>query len=265
MKKTIIISSVIISIFALIAVLFSAVFCLREQSVTFIDKDIIYTKEAIVSAGGLQNGESIFMLDKDKAIENIESAFPEIKVVQITTLDLMSIDIRVKLRYRTYYVEKSLDEGSVYCVLDEELKILDIVSTEPTDLIAIDGTLIEDVEKGDFVLLEHQEVLKNLYISIYTTKLTSEGEQSHIDMCGLVDSVSFDTGYTLSGEYDRLIIKTRFGIQFDIGEPASNLEYKINVCFSSLSNEDIDDTSGVIRVYYDADGIEHFGYFANID
>ncbi len=263
MKKTIIATSIITIFIALIAVLFGAVFCLRNQCVTFLDEDIAYTKAEILSASQLKNGEPIFMIDKDKAISNIESAYPNIKVVQISTTDLMSIDIRVRTRYSTYYLENESEEGNTYYVLDEGLKVLDIVGDEPIDLIKINHTIEGAYAKGDFVMDDESDLMANLYRSVYTTALpeTSTGKQAHLDICALITSVSFDKGYTLSGDYDRIIITLRSGVILDIGRPNSDLENKMNKCFSAI--EQCSYTNGRVRIYYNQDNVELFEYFEN--
>lgn len=260
MKKTIIVTSIIGLLIASIAVLFGAVFCLRNQNVTFLDADIVYEKQDIISAGGLKSGEPIFMIDKDNAISKIESAFPDIKVLQIITTDVTSIDIRICSRYATYYVENN---DNIYYILDEELKVLEIVGEEPINLIKINKSIDGDYIAGDFVMTDLSALMTEMYKAVYTTKLpeTSVGKQAHIDMCAEVANVSFDKGYTLSGEYDRLIITLRSGVIIDIGRPDTDLENKMNICFTAIEENSY--TKGRVRVYYNRDNNEKYEYFMN--
>lgn len=258
MKKTIIASTLLITFITLIAILFSVVFCLRQQSVTFLDENIAYSEVEILSSAGLKNGESIFMIDKDKAIANIESIYPDLKVVQISTTSLTKIDIRVKKRHELFYIQSE----NKYYTLDQDLKVLDILSNEPS-LIKIDLEYSKVQKKGDFILIDKANITADLFVAVYTTMLESEGADAYIEMTDKIEKISFDIAHTLSGEYDRIIIALKSGIQFDIGRPNENLQHKINVCYQTMITDDVNDSSGVIRVYYDADGTEHFGYFAH--
>ncbi|MFQ6752190.1 MAG: cell division protein FtsQ/DivIB [Clostridia bacterium] len=247
-----------ISFIALIAILFSVVFCLRSQHVTFLNEDISYSAEEIVSTAGLKNGKSIFMLDKDRAIDNIESKFPDLKVVQISTNSLTKIDIRVKKRHELFYIQS----GEQYYILDEDLKVMDISSDLPA-LIKLDIEISEQVKKGEFIFADKKDITSDLFVAVYTTMLESEGSDAYAEMIGKIGELSFVKGYTLDGEYDRVIITLKSGIKFDIGRPDINLQYKLNVCYQAMLTDDVDDTVGIVRVYYNADGSEHFGYFEN--
>ncbi len=256
MKKTLIVSTLMVTLIALISVLFSVVFCLRQQSVTFLDEDITYSPEEIVAMAGFKNGESIFMLDKDRAIDNIESKFPNLKVVQISTNSLTKIDIRVKKRHKLFYIQ-SQDQ---YYILDEDLKVLDIYTNQP-NLIKVNDEITADHNKGDFILDDKSNTMANLFVAVYTTMLESEGADAYAEMVSKISEISFDKGYTLDGEYERVIITLDSGIKFDIGRPNINLQNKLNICYHAMLTDDVDDTTGIVRVYYDADGTEHFGYF----
>ncbi|MBR2970075.1 MAG: FtsQ-type POTRA domain-containing protein [Clostridia bacterium] len=258
MKKTIIASTLLITFIALITVLFSVVFCLRQQSVTFLDQNITYSKDEILSTAGLKNGESIFMIDKDKAIENIESTYPDLKVVHISTTSLTKIDIRVKKRHELFYIQSE----NKYYILDQDLKVLDILSSEPS-LIKIDLEYSKAHKKGDFILTDKASITADLFVAVYTTMLESEGADAYNEMGAKIEKISFSTAHILTGEYGRIIITLKSGIQFDIGRPNINLQNKLNICYHAMLTDDVDDTTGIVRIYYDADGTEHFGYFTN--
>ena len=85
-----------ITIFLIVAtsVLFGVVFCLRDQTVKIIgDSTISISRDDIVATAGFKDGDSIFMLDKDQAIKNIEAKFSHIKVVQIKTLSVTNLPL----------------------------------------------------------------------------------------------------------------------------------------------------------------------------
>ena len=128
MKKGAVITlSIVALILVLTGVLFGAVFCLRTQKVVVLgETPVTISKEDIVSAAGFKKGESIFLLDKEKAISNIEAKHAEIKVVQIKTTSVTEIEIRIRARHKMFYTTF----GENYFILDEDLKVLDIISSE---------------------------------------------------------------------------------------------------------------------------------------
>ena len=163
-KKSIITLSIIGFIIALIGILFGAVFRLLSQKVTVPKLQIVeVSKKDIISAAGLKNGQSIFMIDKQKAIDNVEKKFPNIKVIEINTTSLTEINIRVRTRYEMFYAEFE----NKYFIMDEDLKVLNILeknlesgtSNEPKHLINIESDLNIDEKTKicDFVGSKQQK------------------------------------------------------------------------------------------------------------
>ena len=253
-KKKIILISIISFIIILNVALFGFVFRLRNQKVAVVGEDLIYSKEQIIETAGFENGKSIFFLDKEKATQNLESKYPYLKVIQIKTTDLLSVEIKVRARYATYYVTTN----SLYFILDEDLKVLEVTEDEleVSSLIKIEANLeglSVYTSQCDFLGSNTQKnICYNLYTAVYTTQLSTTGEQSHIDMCNLIKNITFSKSYTQSGDcYTRLIITTTDGFTFDIGRADDNLQRKINICFTALKSDKIvDKTNGTIRFLY---------------
>ena len=109
--------SIVIIFIALTGVLFGAVFRLRSQTVSVIDFDVVeVSKKDIISASGLKNGQSIFMIDKQKAIDNIEAKIPYVKVVQIKTTGITEVEIVLRSRHELFYTEFQ----DKFLILDED-------------------------------------------------------------------------------------------------------------------------------------------------
>ena len=276
MKTKIIVSSILIFFIAIIAILFGAVFRLRKQSVKVVGNEILsVSAEEIISKAELKNGTSIFFLDKDKAIDKIETSIPDIKVIQIKTTSVTEVEIVVRARIETYYTK--ID--NIYYVMDEELKVLKITSepSETENLIRIYNSINAQADKpfltikeqtavADFVGGEYKNAFYNLYTSIYktATKLV-EGEKQYLirqEVIDLIESVTLGTANTLKEEYVRLIVKTSTGVVFDIAKPNEKLEEKVNMCISAYESGEYDTTKGVIKLFYNAEGKQDFDYFA---
>ena len=257
-KKSVIIVSIFCGLIALMGVLFGAVFCLRNQEVKVVgDTPIAVSREEIIHAGGLENGQSIFMINKDKTINNIEAKFAYLKVIQIKTTDLMTIQIRVRARHEMFYVH----ENEKFYVLDEELKVLDILeatTTEPTHLTKI-GSGELDISsatmKCDFVGTQQQrQTTYDLYVAMTTVVTKNNGANevyfTRQDMRDTLLHLDFENLDT----YNKIVIDTKFGVNLDIEKPQQDLQTKINICFSTIEqfilDENDKENSGTIKIYY---------------
>ena len=145
-----------------IAVLFGAVFCLKNQSVKVVDGSTLTVDDnEIILTADFKRGESIFLIDKNKAIDNIESKYPHLKVVQIKTTGITSIEICVRTRYEMYYTQAN----EKYYIFDEDLKVLEIIEeisneNEPKHLTKIEIGKLEistSTKVCDFVGTKKQQ------------------------------------------------------------------------------------------------------------
>lgn len=271
-KGKIITLSIIGAIIAICCVLFGAVFRLRKQMVIFVGEGVEYSSEEIVSTAGLKNGKSIFLLDKDKAIANLEEKYADLKVVQIKTVSVARIEIVVRKRYETYYTKYL---GNYY-VLDQDLKVLNIIPENDDDQIALAENLVHITSKlenltqttkiTDFVGNSAQlNMAYNLFSAVYSTQMPDKetGSEAHQKFCELITAISFDVGYTPAGTvYNRLIIASSQGTTFDIGQATDNLERKINICFTAILKEEISSNpNGKIIISYGENNKETINYY----
>lgn len=290
-KKWIILTSILVSVLAILLILFGFVFVLRRQTVTILDNPEEWienaSEEDIISVAGLKNGKSIFMLDKDKAIENIETKFPYIKVVQIKTASAVRVEIVVRRRHEMFYY--FLPRSGTYYILDEDLKVLNVIQSstnepsvnEPTNLIKLDVKnfgVSASTKAGDFVGQEYSNVVYNFVTSVFKyaefdDPSTEEEDYKFLpinetrnQLKALISTLEFKQGVTADGSYNRLVLTTRsdiYGVKMDIGKPEENLEYKVNVCFATLNKlSETDKKSGTIKITYLFDGTEQMGYSA---
>ena len=266
MKKRIIIISIVAFVMLLNIILFGFVFCLRKQTVKVQGEDIGISASEIIESAKLKNGKSIFGIDKDEAINNIEQTYPTIKVIQIKTVSVVEVEIVVRKRYETYFKE----HNSQYFIMDEDLKVMRIETEKPQDMVEIKADLrvTNNTKVCNFVGNSvEKNVFSNLVFSLMrTVKVGVDPEAKFVergDIHLVATSLSIETGYTLTGTYARLIIETPKGVTLDIGRATEDLDRKINMCYSALNDTDFTETSGVIRLHYSGDGMEQFGYYAN--
>ncbi len=260
-KKGLFFTIFIILLITLSAVLFSCVFCLKNQQVKIIDNSaILIDNSDIIETAGLKSRQPIFLLNKEQAIANIEHKYANIKVVQIKTTGLTSIEICVRSRHKTFYVE----DNEKYYILDEDLKVLEIVeditNTAAPNLIKININLniAENAKVCDFLGSNSQKkVIYSLYssmINVATKKV--EDKEVYFDRVDVINTIkqveiqNFET-------FNKLLITTNYGVLLDVEKPEKDLEKKINICFSTIKmfiqEENNQEKSGTIKLYYDLD------------
>ena len=281
-KAKIITISIVLSVLALILILFGAVFCLYKQDVVFIGERTLNTKEIsnqdIIESAGLKKGRPIFSLDKETASNNIERDYPYLKVIQINTVSAIRIEIDVRERYEMYYTYS--DSTKKYYVLDEELKVLRSTDVEPNDITKLESTILgedtidilgitSNTVVGDFLSNEnYRSITYELFVSIYNTVMIDDGGNDRYvdreDIKSLITNLQFAKGYTLHEEYDRVIMQISNGFTIDIAKPQDNLEYKVNICFSAMDTLiENGESSGTIKYTYLEDGTERINFIRN--
>ncbi len=165
-RKRLIILTSLISVVLLIVILSSTLFTLKTVDVEFRTANNKYLNETqidqIVSSGQFPMKKNIFFANLDKSINLIEKNNPYVKVINIERKFPSSATINIVERAPAVKVYKSANQCYI---LDEELKILNIVNNEngylvctgedqvPTfDLSAYEGlTLDLSGEAGDFL------------------------------------------------------------------------------------------------------------------
>lgn len=277
-KAKIITISIVLSILALILILFGAVFCLYKQDVVFIGdrtSTIDITNEEIIESAGLKKGRPIFSLDKETAINNIERTYPYLKVIQINTVSAIRIEISVRERYEMYYTYS--DSTKKYYVLDEELKVLRISNIEPIGITKLESSILgeemldilgitSNTIVSDFLSTEnYRGITYELFVSMYNTVMIDDaGTDRYVDredIKSLITKLQFAKGYTLEETYDRVILNLSNGFIVDIGKPQENFQDKVNICFSALDTLiENGETRGTIKYTYLDDGAERINF-----
>ena len=270
-RAVIITTSVLVGVITICAILFGAVFRVREINIVRSD-DFIYQVEAsdIISAGKLRKGTSIFGVNRDYVANNIELTYPYARVERVNISGFTSVKIKLSNREPLYYV---VEDGNYY-ILDEDCKVLECCgadATRATKYILLNNvfSITEDTVAGQFLSNEYTAVCSNLYKSIYTNAMLNIGEDSdqdgnmdakyleREDMCQTINSIKFSKVDELHGKVDKLIIGTSYGVNISIIEPQRQLNYKINSVFSALreliSRGQGEETSGTIQIRYSYD------------
>lgn len=161
-KKKIIIltASILVAIVGLLITLSLTLFSLKSVSVDFRTStlNLTSTQEEIIEQGRFKKS-CVFFYNKNKAIKNIENAYPYIKVINIETKYPNSFVIHVTERQEVYMVYQN---DKTY-FLDEELRVLDIMENEientQSNSILLKGIHIgEKTREGDYINADYQDI-----------------------------------------------------------------------------------------------------------
>ncbi len=260
-KRMIILISIAVLLVTII-VLSSTVFCLRKIDLTFYDKDDVQITDMtklehystddfddIIANGEFKKGSSIFLINKSKYMDKLESNNPYLKVISLQIKFPNRIVIKAVERQEMYYVVS----GEEYVVLDTELKVLRKTELEP-DLIKIVG-LPENSAYALGSFISGQESLADLYNDLVVSYVNLNKAINMFSYVKIVDeqmseasvkSIELMTAY---GEEDN----KSDGVVIKIQNISNNLEDKVfkaisiyNYLLNNPSSGNV--TSGVIKV-----------------
>ena len=238
---------ILLSIFALIimiVVLSSTVFSLSRVDVSFVEVPTnfsIQDANAIIESGDFDYGSSIFLVNKNKHTEKIESEFPNLKVVNIETRFPNRLMIQVVERQE--YLALYNTNQNIYYVVDGDMKILrvvdnlDAVSNVAKCIITQD---LQNYENGDFIALDNETTILNDLCSAFWRCGYSEKE-----MNALVKSVYYDN------VNNEIVISTYCKYWFTIKAPKEKLAEKLFAGNNAVFGDDGvgEDFVGEILVY----------------
>ena len=247
--------------------MFGFVFRLKNQQVKYIDSVEGVNKSEIVDVANLKRNSSIFLIDKEKAIKNVESKFPDLKVVQIKTTGIQTIQFVVRTRYETYYIETF----SSFYILDEEMKVLKIIDKrdnpdyDASKLIKLTSNDIEITASTNVCNFAGTKTQQKLYESVYSSVINvatkeENGQKVYFEREDFLNSIK-EIDYEEFNSYDKIVIYTTDGVKLDIESPDKDIEEKINICFATINKFKIEDSNkpaeqqrfktGTIKIYYD--------------
>ncbi|MDE6188841.1 MAG: FtsQ-type POTRA domain-containing protein [Clostridia bacterium] len=203
-----------------LAVVLGTLFSIGKVEVnTTNDVTLTDTQKAeIIELSGIKKGKSIFSVDEDVAIKNIEVNKPPLKVISIERQFPNKVVVYVTQRtgifsYRT--------EDGKYAILDRELKVIDIADQEDSSLTKLSGIPQENVNLGQVVDYKYG-VLVNMI--------------KGAEQCSFVQE-RFCTFFTAVEVSDNVInLKTNSGVVMQL-PIASNIDEALQYCYSFYLNK----------------------------
>ena len=158
MNKRALVLMISLAVAVVVIVLACSIFAIGEVRVvaatdTLLDEE---TTAGVIEAAGIKSGGSIFSVDEEAVISNVESAYPQIKVITVERSFPGTVSINCTLRSPWICVPA---QGG-FALLDRELKVLDVVGTAPTSgYTIVSGYTLSSSELGAFADIEWLKAL----------------------------------------------------------------------------------------------------------
>lgn len=168
-KKRKIIIFGIIAVLAVGLILFSTVFRVRHQNVSFTAEIDGVTAEDIIDAGEIKGGKSVFLINKQEVKNKIEKAVPYAKVENVFVTFPSSLNFEISKREEFCYFES----GEQFMVCDSSLKILR-TSMERPELIKIEAEIDENLAAGDFIDISDIKIMFDCFAETISIELDGE-------------------------------------------------------------------------------------------
>lgn len=190
MNKRLLIVFICLAVLVLILVCGAIVFTVKDIDVLVAGDNVNIDKAEIVASSGIKKGVSIFTLDEQEIINNIEKAVPYAKVTDIERA--FPNKVRISIEYRQAVVAVSVKNSDNFLILDANMKILEVTKNlNAYNVIKIDGLELELTDlgnvKGSFVNLEADKI-NTLFNTLLGLKEVSISGDRFIDF---VDTISF--------------------------------------------------------------------------
>ena len=158
----------------------------------------------IINRSGLKTGQNIFDIKKSQRIKAINS-IAGIKSSDIKFFPMRSTKIEVVERKPVFQIENYTN----YYIIDEDLRIIDILNKPMQNLKDLTGVKLENYELGDYLYIKNKNKKEFLIKLIKDDELFSE-----------ISDVIFSK--------EGLKLETKDGIMVELGD-GSNPDYKIKM------------------------------------
>lgn len=246
---------VLISIFCfvvLVVVLGSTVFTVQKISFNWLSSTNKLNEEFDYSAGvDMPMGNSVFFVNKEEIIKNVEKANPYLQVVSVETSFPNRLTLHVAERESLFAIQ--LQTGD-YVVLDKEMKVLEFM--DKVTYLGLNKTqkpILVDLSETSYVFNSEDFVLGEKFKYENLTKVLEKLAYSFL-------SINY-TPFTAKGIFESISIKiklsevislsTRYGLEIEINDAENLLTEKLNfgiACYNDI--HDKGETEGTISVYY---------------
>ena len=228
-NKRLIIILAVLSLCTVVVVLTSTLFTMKSVSLHWLTETYMFKNidaSTIIDSATMPYNESIFMVNKNKIIDELEKENPYLKVVSIETKFPNKLVVHIAERSEFFAIKLS---DSEYAIVDGECKVLKMVTEAyfSNDVSAANPIKVTvdnfNLSKDAFVV---GEVLRsNRIVDIIQNVAYSLRETDHdaTTSKGIFDSVTIE----VKGERADAVIKTKWGLYINITDVDSSTTDKL--------------------------------------
>ena len=238
---------------ALVVVLSSAVFALDNVTIVYHNSTNILSGDdkIIIESAEFRYGENVFLSNKSKYIDNIESSNPYIKVLNIETVFPNKYIIHAVEREETYVFKPD----NYYIITDESLKVLKKEKTftnmtENAIIVENSGYSTATVKAGEF--LAENKYYANVFCCFGEWKATENAKPDYTQIKSKIKSITINYVDGLNTGANNLLITMWDGVEILIDASTTKMSDKINFGFSAY--DQLETKPNRITVFENADG-----------
>lgn len=228
-KKSLIVMLSILIFIVLVVVLSSTIFSLKNVNLVFYSNTINLTdKELIVESGDFQYNQSIFFLNKQKYIDNLEKSNPYLKVLNIETKFPNNLTINAIERNELFVVKTYQDNSfKNYAIVDDEFKVLNTSSSFVNSNL---NPILVNIEDYNYLSTTQGDFLDN---SIYDNILKSlANELLGYNNNVLLLKANFAEIHINFENKNNILIKMHSGVEILLKDYNAKLEGKFMLALS---------------------------------
>ena len=255
--KRFIIAILVLGVFVVLAILATTVFTLRKTELNWTTTTLVYDTEQndeILASAEFNMNQSIFFVEKETYVKNIEEAYPYIAVESVETVFPNKLVVHVSERQAVFAL--TLDD-STYYLLDDTLKVLeqttsvDFSSNVSAVLLHVENTSLEE---SDIVVGKTLTKLKEYdSISLLGNSL-SRMNLDNLSQRAWMSSVELEQGTTRV----TLTIATDWGLVLQLENAENNFFeklYKAYSLFVTYHDANPPQNQGTILAYDTTSGV----------
>jgi cell division septal protein FtsQ len=237
----------IVGIFGFIAfliVLSSAVFSLKTAQLNFLSTtNHLQEEQEILDSANFDYGQSVFFLDREVYIKNLEQQNPYLKVIGLEVVFPNKVVVHAVERNEVYAFKLS---NNTYAITDEELKVLEIrpvfvnATNNAMEVSLYNGQIeASSARAGETLLLNSNDalLLKNFF---------TYSSQWEVQLANLRANIKIVTLHY--EEANMLHIEMRQGVQIIVPKATDQLSDKLQLGYSVYESDEINRARGIILI-----------------
>jgi len=236
----------IIAFVALLVVLASTIFCVKQVQIVWY-KTPSDTLSAIkdsdfLEKSGVENC-SVFLLDRERAVNTLENTYPDVRIINVEVVYPNILKVHAVEREKVYAIKV---KDNKFAIVDEYFKVLEVVDSfdsTKSNAVYINTDLAQDlaVKRADSINILGKTVWNNIYNAFL------ELERDLNEFRAIV----------ADGELteDSLTINTHQGVVIELEKPFSNTRAKMRLALNTFDLMTITDyPNSVISVFVNDKG-----------